>query len=635
MAQDSNILRYVPFVVQVEPLFWQELARRKLDIWKLDESLQPIVANFLPSRADVPPKCVIDGTSFEDQVSQRSFRGYLKNVNTREEFQSFDRSDTSPLLQSFKSEMLAAFQKDPFRSGLHSFLVLSFADLKTFLFHYQVCMPTINCAKPFTQVEAPVSISTAFEKSEVESIAEIIRTLDSPFFSIAENTKKTKPIEEWKDGDYIGFLDSSQIPQAPGFLLRHLLAAFCMKNNVDGKRLKIIGFRDEHRAEELRSTIFTVEVPESAQDMLNNEPLFQVAWQQNADKGSVHRADLKSVLDPSKIAADAVALNVKLMKWRIMPNLEPEKIWGLKFLLLGAGTLGCNVARCLVGWGISHITFVDGGKVSYSNPARQTLFTHKDAAAGRMKSQAAFERLQDVITNLTGSGEVLEIPMPGHSTGIPKLEENMNRLKELIDTHDVVCMLTDSRESRYLPSLIVGAMQKEKENPPLGLTVALGYDSFVVMTQSYKNERSACYFCNDVTAPQDSLSDRSVDQQCTVTRPGLSGMAASIAVELIASLTQHPDGFAAKRNKSEESLLGRVPNQLRGYMSQFEVLCIESEAFKNCVCCSPNIVSTFREDPLTFARRVLESEDFLPGISGLQEMQNLTIDDVDFPDLEE
>jgi len=349
----------------------------------------------------------------------------------------------------------------------------------------------------------------------------------------------------------------------------------------------------------------------------------------------VLRADLKGVLDPKKIAADAVALNVKLMKWRIMPDLEPEKISGLKFLLLGAGTLGCNVARCLIGWGISHITFVDGGKVSYSNPARQTLFTHEDAATGRMKSPAAFERLQEVITNLTGSGEVLDIPMPGHQAGLAKLEENLARLTELINSHDVVCMLTDSRESRYLPSLIIGASQKEMEKPPLGMTVALGYDSFVVMTQSYKNEPSACYFCNDVTAPADSLSNRSVDQQCTVTRPGLSGMAASIAVELIASLTQHPDGFAAKRNKSEESLLGRVPNQLRGYMSNYEVLCIESEAFKNCVCCSPRIVSTFQEDRLLFAQKVLKSEDFLPGISGLQEMQNLDIDDVDFPDLEE
>jgi ubiquitin-like modifier-activating enzyme ATG7 len=49
-----------------------------------------------------------------------------------------------------------------------------------------------------------------------------------------------------------------------------------------------------------------------------------------------------------RLADQAVDLNLKLMRWRILPELDLERVAGTRCLLLGAGTLGCYVARTLL-----------------------------------------------------------------------------------------------------------------------------------------------------------------------------------------------------------------------------------------------------------------------------------------------
>jgi ubiquitin-like modifier-activating enzyme ATG7 len=49
-----------------------------------------------------------------------------------------------------------------------------------------------------------------------------------------------------------------------------------------------------------------------------------------------------------RLADQAVDLNLKLIKWRISPGLDLEKIKNTRCLLLGAGTLGSYVARNLM-----------------------------------------------------------------------------------------------------------------------------------------------------------------------------------------------------------------------------------------------------------------------------------------------
>lgn len=127
---------------------------------------------------------------------------------------------------------------------------------------------------------------------------------------------------------------------------------------------------------------------------------------------------LASLMDKRALVETAARLNLSLMKWRVMPSLKQTELEELSCLLLGAGTLGCHVARCLMGWGVRHITFVDNGRVSYSNPVRQPLFEFDDvagAAGPKFKAEAAAAAMRRIFPASRAEGKVLTIPMPGHA----------------------------------------------------------------------------------------------------------------------------------------------------------------------------------------------------------------------------
>lgn len=57
----------------------------------------------------------------------------------------------------------------------------------------------------------------------------------------------------------------------------------------------------------------------------------------------------------------------------------------------------------------------------------------------------------------------MAIPMPGHP--VPSQEEasvlsDCRRLHDLVDSHDVIFLLTDTRESRWLPALLCANSNK-------------------------------------------------------------------------------------------------------------------------------------------------------------------------------
>ena len=129
------------------------------------------------------------------------------------------------------------------------------------------------------------------------------------------------------------------------------------------------------------------------------------------------------------------------MRWRLMPALQTEKVAGTRCLLMGAGTLGCAVARCLLGWGVRNITFVDAGVVSYSNPVRQTLFNFEDCISGDTpKAQAAADALKRIFPSVAANAHRIAIPMPGHAVGESEtvaVAADCEKLSSLVQEHDV------------------------------------------------------------------------------------------------------------------------------------------------------------------------------------------------------
>ena len=123
-------------------------------------------------------------------------------------------------------------------------------------------------------------------------------------------------------------------------------------------------------------------------------------------------------------------------------------------------------------------------------------------------------------------GHELSIPMPGHPippASVDKTKKDIEVLEKLFDEHDAVFLLMDSRESRWLPT-VMGASKGKVRNTAsiqylaqgtdpyfqIVLNSALGFDTYLVMRHGARakitptgHQRLGCYYCNDVVAPAD------------------------------------------------------------------------------------------------------------------------------------
>ena len=99
--------------------------------------------------------------------------------------------------------------------------------------------------------------------------------------------------------------------------------------------------------------------------------------------------------------------------------------------------------------------------------------------------------------------------MPGHPIPVASEQataDDVAKLEQLFREHDAIFLLMDSRESRWLPTVLGAATGK------IVMNAALGFDSYLVMRHggpsSSATKRLGCYYCNDVVAPMDVSSHR-------------------------------------------------------------------------------------------------------------------------------
>ncbi|CAM8994838.1 unnamed protein product [Rhodiola kirilowii] len=686
----STVLQLAPFQSMVDEGFWHRLSSLKLNELGIDDSPISLTGFYAPcSRSQVSNHLTLLTESLPAARSEQSSEniisrgnrnrcpvpGLLYNTNTMESFRALDLQSLLKAEGKKIWEDIHSGNAEKNSALLSRFLVISFADLKKWSFHYWFAFPALALKPPAALVDLKKA-SQYFSPEEAQSVSAACNawrnsslTADIPFFlvSVDSNSQASiRGLHEWdachgeKNKLLYGFYDPCHLPNNPGWPLRNFLALICARWNQTN--VKFFCYRESRGFADMELSLVGEAHISVTEDWRRPENLPDVVgWELNKGKRIPRGISLAQSMDPTRLAVSAADLNLKLMRWRALPSLDLDTLFGLKCLLLGAGTLGCQVARMLMAWGVRKITLVDNGRVAMSNPLRQSLYTLDDCLnGGEFKATAAVKSLQRIFPAVEAEGVVMAVPMPGHpvpshmESGTIRLSgvlDDCRNLNDLINNHDAVFLLTDTRESRWLPTLLCANADK------ITITAALGFDSFLVMrhgagplnaikkvdpdpvsslsadlsktsvTDEAGAHRLGCYFCNDVVAPIDSTANRTLDQQCTVTRPGLAPIASALAVELLVGILHHPDRIYAEGEVSNSTLgghseqpLGILPHQIRGSLSQFSQMTLLGRSSNSCTACSTTVVNEFQQRGMEFILQAINHPTYLEDLTGLTEL---------------
>ena len=416
-------LQFEPWPTRtISTLFWKTLAAKKLNEFRKGRIDLPI-KSFYTQWHHKNAQLLFATESFHSKVTSvgelgtnfKDLSGLLVLCDTIEEFKALDR----PLEASKIAELNAKCETF---SEISAFVMFAFVNVKKFQFYHQIVYP-------------------------VQLFSEEQITWSNLDYTSAPNDYNLEGSFAVNLGDKsIHFHDTSLAVNVPGWPLRQILVNLSQK--FAGQEFSVRCLRGN-------GTVFCFKVTLPRNNSLSG----LTGWERSSVDPSkiapVRITDISALIDPIQLAKQAGELNLKLMKWRLVPDLDLDIISETSCLLVGSGTLGCNILRILLGWGFRKISLIDSGKVSYSNPVRQSLFTFEDAKEGAAKASTAALRASQIDPNARIEGHEFSIPMPGHAV-INEEETRIafKKLQELVESHHVIFLLTDSRESRWLPALL-------------------------------------------------------------------------------------------------------------------------------------------------------------------------------------
>jgi ubiquitin-like modifier-activating enzyme ATG7 len=558
-------------ISSIDISFWREISKRKLTEQKLSEDVYTGYASMSKNN----DKPIISFTSEvlndPNTVSDSEFllSGSIVNLNTIEKFKNITESSIpgnliDEYLKKGSKQLLESFE-DGFSFESLNFYLFCFCNFKTHVYDYRFIYP---CPKldyylkmrnhnyffedPFNDIRIfretigslgmtslSRDLTTSLSRDLTTSLSRDLTTSLSRDLTTSKSLTEFNP--ETHRNFYFPFANESMNP---------LLYIFCVYlRKIYGKETEIRIFTNKkefcitlNKLSETEYAPFSIEEPK--------------------------KINLSTFMDSKELAEESVNLNLQLMKWREWPEIDLDLFKTKKCLLIGAGTLGSSVARNLLGYGFRTINFVDNGVVSHSNPVRQSLYFFDDV--DNKKAEVASETLRKIFPKVSSESYVITVPDAGTDQN-ENTYWDLKKLDNLIQKHDYIFLLTDTRESRWIPTVLAAQHNK------LLMNAALSFDSFVVQRHPLLGETHSCYFCTDIMGPRNSRKNRTMDQQCTVTRPGLSDIAGSVLVSLLVSYLN---------NEPSHDNVVKSPTQIRGSLKDFSNQIVKTTRFDECIGCS-------------------------------------------------